>query len=368
MNPLEITIIGAGNGGRAFAAYLARQGHSVNLCFRTEKNIKRIKHTHAIVASGVIEGEYNVNRVTSKYHEVVQDANLILVVLPAHVQAKTVKKFLPFLRNGQIILLNPGRTFGAIHVHNIIKRQRPSLNVLVGETQTLLFTCRKQGDWGVSISRIKDVVDYCFFPESDNYYVEELIAKLFPQLRPVNDILLTSLNNIGSVIHPAGLLLNAGSVGRGDQFEFYRDGMTPEVVRVIEAIDAERCTIMSRLGLPVRCLLEWMRETYACTAISCGEAFQLNKPYHGIAAPGSIDSRYLTEDVPTGLVPLASIARYLGIATPTIDALITLAGIVLCKDFWTTGRTVERVHLPFEVLDRASRATEDPLHPEGFSA
>ena len=61
--------------------------------------------------------------------------------------------------------------------------------------------------------------------------------------------------------------------------------------------------------------------------------------------PSSADSRYLTEDVPMGLVFFASLGKALGVPTPIAEALINIASAVGQTDYWKTGRTLERLGL-----------------------
>ena len=62
-------------------------------------------------------------------------------------------------------------------------------------------------------------------------------------------------------------------------------------------------------------------------------------------APGSVGTRWLTEDVPYGLVTWADLGRRTGVATPVIDAVITLASAVLGVDYRAGGRTAEDLGL-----------------------
>jgi opine dehydrogenase len=68
----------------------------------------------------------------------------------------------------------------------------------------------------------------------------------------------------------------------------------------------------------------------------------------------SINHRYVHEDVGYGLVPLAALGRLAGVATPTIDALIQLAGLAVGIDYTRDGLTLERLGLagksPSELL------------------
>ena len=57
--------------------------------------------------------------------------------------------------------------------------------------------------------------------------------------------------------------------------------------------------------------------------------------------PYTLDTRHLKEDIPYGLVTYSSLGRMLGVPTPVTDAIITLAEVLLRKDFRSIGRTVE---------------------------
>ncbi len=57
--------------------------------------------------------------------------------------------------------------------------------------------------------------------------------------------------------------------------------------------------------------------------------------------PTSVNSRYITEDVPQGLVLLESLGKALKINTPVATALIELASAALMRDLRCGGRTLE---------------------------
>ena len=64
-----------------------------------------------------------------------------------------------------------------------------------------------------------------------------------------------------------------------------------------------------------------------------------------IKGPDDIFNRYLTEDAPFGLVPWSSIAKLVGVSTPTIDGIVNIYSIVHEKDWWSEGRTLEKLGL-----------------------
>ena len=55
--------------------------------------------------------------------------------------------------------------------------------------------------------------------------------------------------------------------------------------------------------------------------------------------------RFLAEDIPAGLIPMASLADLAGVATPVTRLLIDAAALVARKDFWASGRTLTQFGL-----------------------
>ena len=131
----------------------------------------------------------------------------------------------------------------------------------------------------------------------------------------------------------------------GGDFRFYTDGVSPSVARVMDAADGDRLAVVGALGLPAVPATEWDRRLYGLVGDT---TFELNRDswvHRDIRAPRELRSRYLTEDVPFGLVPIASIAHELGIATPAIDLVIDLACLLLDEDLRAAGRTAASLGL-----------------------
>jgi opine dehydrogenase len=88
---------------------------------------------------------------------------------------------------------------------------------------------------------------------------------------------------------------------------------------------------------------QWLYFAYEATGRGLHEAMHANPGYRNILAPATLHMRYLLEDVPASLVPMASLGAMLGVATPAMDAVIDLADALLGLDFRAEGRTVERL-------------------------
>ncbi|MDP2968107.1 MAG: NAD/NADP octopine/nopaline dehydrogenase family protein, partial [Deltaproteobacteria bacterium] len=55
--------------------------------------------------------------------------------------------------------------------------------------------------------------------------------------------------------------------------------------------------------------------------------------------------RYVTEDVPYGMVLLSTLGDLLGVPTPTHNAVIQLSSVVNRTDYWRTGRGMKELDL-----------------------
>ena len=156
----------------------------------------------------------------------------------------------------------------------------------------------------------------------------------------------TGLNNMGAIFHPALTLLNAGRIeSTSVDFQFYIEGVTPSVARVLEVLDRERATVASSLGIRARTALEWLKLAYDTTGEDLHEAIQNQPGYYGIKAPATLNHRYIFEDVPMSLVPIASLGQRYGVSVRGMESIIRLASIVHHTDYWRRGRTVERLGL-----------------------
>ncbi len=167
-----------------------------------------------------------------------------------------------------------------------------------------------------------------------------------PQFIPGDNVIKTSLDNVGSIFHPAVTVLNAGRIeSTSGDFEYYTDGISPSVSLILEKMDKERVSVAEALGFRAMTAREWLYIAYDSAGRTLFEAMRNNRGYDGIMAPKTLLHRYITEDVPMSLVPIASLGKFCEVETPAIDAVILLASILHGKNYWQCGRTVEKMGL-----------------------
>ncbi len=171
-------------------------------------------------------------------------------------------------------------------------------------------------------------------------------------LTAAQSVLHTGLDNLGAILHPIIILLNVDRIQRGDNFDFYNEGVTPEAAALLAAADRERLQIAAAYGVPASPLPAWIAAAYGHQAGNIRDAIGGNPAYLGIKAPASIEHRYLLEDVPTGLIPLIELGGAAGLVLPTLRSLVHLAGIALGERRWQGQRTLN-------VLGLGRRSTEE---------
>jgi opine dehydrogenase len=186
------------------------------------------------------------------------------------------------------------------------------------------------------------------------------MREAYPQFIDGVNVLNTGLNNMGAIFHPALTLLNAGWIEstHGD-YQFYIDGVTFSVARVLEVLDRERVTVASSLGIHARTAMDWLQMAYNTVGEDLHDAIQNQPGYYGIKAPGTLNHRYIFEDVPMSLVPIASLGSRFGVSVRGIEAIIRLACIVHRTDYWRRGRTVDKLGIADLSVSELTRSVND---------
>ncbi|GAB4112607.1 MAG: NAD/NADP-dependent octopine/nopaline dehydrogenase family protein [Candidatus Caldatribacteriota bacterium] len=343
---MKVTVIGAGNGGLAIASHLARKGHNVSLYSIFKEELDPIIKKGGIEFESIEDKSFTIlDKVTDNIKLALDDTELIMIVTPANAHAKIARDCAPYLKDNQVVVLNPGRTGGALEFNKILMEEKIKNKPIIGEAQTLIYACRKISPTKVVIYGVKKSLSVASFPAKNIEKLIKVLNRAYPQFVPAANVLQTSLNNIGAVFHPAPTILNSARIESGEKFDYYHEGITPAVATVLENIDRERIEVAKVLKVEVQSAIDFLKESYGVEGNSLYQAIQNNIAYKGVKAPTSINIRYLTEDIPMSLVPIASIGQQLGISTPNIDSIIKIGSTMLNIDFWKSGRTADKLGL-----------------------
>ena len=357
----KIAVIGAGNGGHAMAAHKTLDGFEVSL-FELPRFSNNIRH---VLDTGHITIEWPERKETVTVHHVTTDiatalkgTEIVFVVAPAFGHKTMAEVCAPYVEDDQIIILMPG-SGGSLEFAYIFKAQGVDKDILLCECCTLPYGARLTGPGHVLIHIEAVTLPTGVFPAHRAEKVIAMLQEVYPTIVPTANVLEAAINNPNPIVHPAAALLSATRIEySGGEFYLYKEGMTPAVARVYEALERERLALLDRLGLKL----------YHCTGLNArgynlGEtveechnrilntsmdaAFGVDSIEAGIQmkGPASMQDRFVTEDVPYGLVLLSTLGQLLDLPTPVSDAIVNLAGAINCVDYWTQGRGVNELGL-----------------------
>ena len=360
----KIVILGAGNGGCACAVDLVLKGFDVTLCsVYNPDHIKPILDLGGIEYSGKLGQGFAKVKATDNIAKTIENADIIIIVAPSSFHAKYIQILAPILikkiltdddnnfeatkkeRIKPFILLNGNTTGGSLYVSALLRKFGID-NLPVCETDILNFACRLQSPTHIKIyHKVKRRLFGCF-PSKYRKDTFDIIKNVFPELQLVDNVLQTSLSNLNSVLHPPGMILNAGWIEHtSGNFLFYSEGVTNSISQVIESVDQERLLIMRKLQLRPETLQEILVRCGFVSSVhnSIYDAIHASKTIQFIKSPENLAHRYLIEDIGYGLVPMSNIASYLDIRTTVTDSLINLACILNNHDHWNRGLTIQKL-------------------------
>ena len=294
MSTHSITILGGGNTAFSTAAYLTLKGFKITLFEISgfEESLAPIKDTGCIHLLGAAGQGTDIQ-------EALAASDLILLIVPAYAHKAFAKVCLPHLTSRHTVVLMPG-TLGSLEWRSILSLDG-SAQVTLAEVATAPYVCRKTSPDTATIWGVVNKLGLGVLPSSKTAKVKAQLDPVFPGIQSFPDVMACGLAAMNPVIHPAGVLLNAGRVeySKGE-FYFYEEGVTPSVAKVIQQVDQERRDVAQGLG------------------------YKLPSVNYGLAAWSSLGKQY-------------------GTKTPTMRSLVNIGSIIMGFDGWEESRDVRRL-------------------------
>ena len=217
----------------------------------------------------------------------------------------------------------------------------------VAEMDNYPYSCRR-----LSPTRIRPIVakrwlQIAAFPGNRIAAVHRRLLPLFPQAVASPNALYTGFTNANAMLHVANCVANAARIESGDSYRFYAEGVTPAVARLYQAINRERVMVAAALGAAVPTLEDWFDRVYGVREVSLVETcrrltYNSDGPYQATGTPSSLEHKFITEDVPTGLIPMSALGAAAGVPT---HALVAVVQSMTGKEFAADARTLARLGL-----------------------
>ncbi len=344
----RFAVLGAGVGGHAMAADLSMAGFEVGLYDLPEfgQRIEAIKERGGIEAAGAISGFARLERASTDAAEIVPPADVIMVAVPAFGHQAFVDRVTPHLRNGQVLMFNTGY-YAALRFRQTLGEAGKD-GVVIAENMILPYTGTMAGPAKVYVAGKKRRMSVAALPATMTQRVLDTCAEAFPEFVPAANVIETTLNNLNLMSHVPVTLLNKARVEQTSRVILtVRDGTTPSVTKLMEAVDSERAALGMVLGANVMSIIEMLRMWgYRTTGETVYDV------YHGSTQFATFQyeyvdgsHQYLKEDLSYGLVPTVSLADQLGVPMPITKAMVDLFNVIDGQDYWQEGITAAKLGL-----------------------
>jgi opine dehydrogenase len=323
---MRVAILGAGAIGFATAALLCEQGHKPVLWSPSGHRTQALAAGAPLVSSGAVQGAFHPAVAGSAPAAQVGAPGAVLAV-PGYAHRAVIEAVAPHLRAEQTVLFSSHMSFAALLLRRLAA-QPP-----IVAWGTTVVTGRRTGDAAVWITNIRSRVDAAVLPHDATQRGLDLCRTLFgDRFTPRDGLLAIALSNLNPQNHLAIALCNLTRMEKAETWKQYAN-TTPAVGRLMEALDAERLSLARACGVQVRTLHEHFRLSFDAQGATMGDmARDLATRGADPAGPTTLDSRYVTEDMPFGIWPTLCLGREYGVAMPLHMAGLQLLSALYGRD------------------------------------
>jgi len=359
----KIAVLGGGAGGHAMAADLTLKGMEVRWYEAPEfaDKFKVELERQGTELDDVRDPEnrekfVKIHKVTTSIEDAVKNADYIMVAMPALGHKPVYTSMIPYLEDGQTVVTCPGN-FGTLRLANMLKAKGITKDVVLAETSTMPYGCRVTAPGKVHISCDAKRICIASFPAKNSDRVFNELKLLYPLLEPCDNVIASSLSNVNFPVHPLGAVINVGAIETlKNDFYLYKMGLTPSGLRAVKVAYDEIEKIGKAMGIK---LIQYSESTFLDQATIMGAAFDRDLAITEASGPSSMESRYISEDVPCGLVPTVLLANQFNVPTPLLNAIIDLASALNGRDYRKEGTSLEELGIAGLSKDELAKVLQE---------
>ncbi len=353
---MHIGIAGAGAIAMGYAGFLLSHGHAAHVWSPSGKSVAGLLKGTPLTVTGAIEGEFDP-WICSSAKELAK-CDVIIVALPAYGHRMVLDSLVPHIDPHHTIIISGHLSFAALYLAKRLSER--SIEIPIGVWNTTLLTSKAQSSTHIRIGAIRAKVDMAVLPVRRRYEVQAICVALFGDRFLIKDDMLTiALSNLNPQNHMGIALCNLTRIERGEAWG-QNTNVTPAVARLLEGLDRERLGIAAAFGKTVRTIFDHSVLSHGVSGSSVAEVYaNLAQQGKDPVGPKDINTRYVVEDVPFGLITTLYLARMCG-----VEALLHESGAAILSACYGRDFGADNDILPeLGSLDRTALTT---LVVEGY--
>jgi len=344
----KVAILGCGHGGMALAADLKLKGNKVAI-WTDKKHAEKFnkisrEHGKIILKENGINESLRVDLMSQDISEIMEFGDIIYncTPMPAHVSLfKVLNQSINKIKKVKI-LINFSGVFSGIDQYLSVEDKRVFKKIKIFDTPSFPYACRAGDANDVTILGRKSVLEIAPLISADLPLIEVIQDNYIDlKLNAIENLFKLGLMGTNSVFHPATLLFNARLVDSGSTFLFYREGISKNTSRLHEALDKERVILAKAMGYDLVSCVEGDNRYYGTNFSNSYDFCIKSKVHENILSPGSLNHRFVIEDIAHGLVPLKSLAGLYDVKLANIESVINIFSTIMSVDYYKQGRNLQ---------------------------
>lgn len=343
-----IGIVGTGPIGLGSAALLSKHGLT-SMIWSPSRNFQPGTYKGIeMTSSGAIDKAFFPEFAHSA-KELVQNCKVILIAVPANAHKDVFDQIAEYLRADHVIIISSHAPFGSQYLQSRLLPH--DIEPLIIAWGTTIVSGRKNTATSVHINTVRDRVDMATLPVNRANEGLQLCQQLFGDHFKLHDnMMVIALSNLNPQNHLGIALCNLTRMEKGEIWQ-QAANITPAVGRLLEQLDKERLAIAEALDLKVRNIYEHFSLSFHVAYASVSDmSEEMVRNGHSGCGPASLDTRYVFEDVPYGLVPTAWLGQQVGRPAILHEAGILMFNALYGQDFYSENTLMAALDL--EVLSK----------------
>ncbi|WP_171178541.1 hypothetical protein [Ruegeria sp. HKCCD8929] len=357
----RISVLGGEADARLLAALCLAEGAEVTLFSAYGAELSLLAQSSGISLRGEGPvGTYQVDRdgpsvrTTAELDATVRDAQVIFLTGPLHKQRTYAMVLADHLSDGQILVLAPGRSMGAVETAWLLRIGGCTADITLVEVQGLPYWFRSEGA-ALTLSQAAPMAAATLPRGRDE--VLDALSMYLPNVQAVESVLASGFNDISAAVEIPALILSGTAMGTGgpdipmggvplEANQTFASLIGPDQKEVIHGLVDERRRIAAAFGVRNLPATEQWISTFAGAERGSGA-----RPI-----PDQQTSRGLMRDgVQGSLAPLVSAGELAGIPSPLTNSLIAMSDRILGADVAAAGRRLESIGVSADDVDQARR-------------
>ncbi|MDU2218975.1 NAD/NADP octopine/nopaline dehydrogenase family protein [Finegoldia magna] len=346
---MKISILGAGNAGCAVAADLTLKGHEVTLIKTShsmhDDNFEYLQNNDGKMVLnefGEIKTAY-ISKVTRDLTQL-KNSEVVIIYIQTNYHEQLIEKISDIIENNQILLINPGYLSTAYVLKHCNDKK-----VIVAEAESSFIDGRimEPGYFRVGFRNVRNPIG--IYPRERKEEAIRKLDKLDERFVYLDSVVEAAIHNPNLIVHTVGSVMSIPRIekSKGD-FCMYHEAYTrdnPSTWNILEALDKEKMSVLKKMGFKELSYVEACKYRNSLNESEDAKEVFLNYAEMDTRAKGPIkvDSRYISEDVPQGLVMLESLGKTLNVETPIASSLINIASAALDRNLRNEGRTLDKL-------------------------